>query len=413
MDELTRRAILRAVASFSAVLLLGSGIVFGMQRVGDGGPSATGSPAAPTTGPTTSPTADPEAPATWLAWVPGGLPEGFGAGVNAVTKVTSATTATAGVAWLSQVLDADGTVLGGPPAPYLFPLDVTGVESDFAQFVPTSGRRVVASLDPGEGILSESAAARREVGAGATLQFDPGGAVTIVTTLPDEQMGGYELLVLRSTGEELGVTAERYVLFRTRASVETGAAELASRFLQLIPLDAPYPEVEVRPPGATRWLRANDRELPVSVLKGKFGEFAALPDPVGGSFELDPAWVQENLVSADIAVFGEVTCHRKALFLLKRAAQELESAAQGFLVADAGPCFDPDASATDPTGYLTAGVFGAAIQLNVGDNEPGVEPVQPPNLISTMTAWGFSWAGRDAYPQGALFSYRRPPKPGA
>ena len=68
--------------------------------------------------------------------------------------------------------------------------------------------------------------------------------------------------------------------------------------------------------------------------------------------------------------------------------------------------YDPVADPTDPDGPLTAKAFGAAIQLNRGTNQPGTTPEQPKALIAAMARWGFGWAGRDAYPQGALFRYR-------
>src|SRR5207247_511325 len=75
-------------------------------------------------------------------------------------------------------------------------------------------------------------------------------------------------------------------------------------------------------------------------------------------------------------------------------------------VSSAGICYDPVADPTDPDGPLTAKAFGAAIQLNRGTNQPGTTPEQPKALIAAMARWGFGWAGRDAYPQGALFRYR-------
>jgi hypothetical protein len=43
--------------------------------------------------------------------------------------------------------------------------------------------------------------------------------------------------------------------------------------------------------------------------------------------------------------------------------------------------------------------------IDPGSNEPGSTPTQRPSVIAAMARWGFGWAGRDAYPQGALFRF--------
>ena len=156
----------------------------------------------------------------------------------------------------------------------------TRVEPGFASFLPQPERRLVAGLDPRQGILSESAAKLRHLGVGSTLTFSTGNDVTIVGTLPDVLMGSYELLVDRATARGIGVTHERYILFQVRPAAHPTAPELAQRFVPYLPIDVPYPVVEVRAPGETKYLRANDREAPPIVLKERFGEFQAQPDPI-------------------------------------------------------------------------------------------------------------------------------------
>ena len=47
-------------------------------------------------------------PEAWLAWVPGGLPDGFGASITAIPGIVNTTTATADIAWLTGSSDARG-----------------------------------------------------------------------------------------------------------------------------------------------------------------------------------------------------------------------------------------------------------------------------------------------------------------
>ncbi len=72
----------------------------------------------------------------------------------------------------------------------------------------------------------------------------------------------------------------------------------------------------------------------------------------------------------------------------------------------------PSLELDDPSGLLTATDFGAAIELNRRANRPGNPPDQSETIVDIMFENGFSWGGRDAWPQGALFRYRKLPPPG-
>ena len=412
MDELQRRALLRAAVAALVVLLVGSAAVYGVDQLRQPGVTAS----SPTIGPSASPTTGPgpAAEGAWLSWVPGGIPEGVGPTITTIPVITQATTATSDIAWLERSLDASSVVVDDPPDPYLIPLDVTGVEPTFASFVPQPARALVEGLNPGEGLLSETAAAFRGLGEGATLYFASGGRVTVVGTLPDLSMGGHELLVTKGTGQDLGVTHERYLLFRVREGAQPSPARLAAQILPLLPLDAPIAAVEVRAPGETRFLRANDRELPLVALKLRFGEFTALPDQTGtGALEVDPAWVEENIVQQNVPVLGSLTCHRRAFRPLGEAMAAIETAGDAALVADHGQtCYEPSIELDDPEGLLTAVDFGAAIELNRRANRPGDPPEQPSEVVRAMFDNAFGWGGKDAWPQGALFRYRRYPATG-
>src|SRR6188472_2524149 len=153
MDALLRRALLRGLVTFIVVMFLGSALVsaFGSDGSGDGATTSSTAPA---------PSATPPAPApqAWLAWVPGGLPPGFGDLVSTVTDVTASTTATADTAWMTASFDAEGDGVDQPKAPWMIPLDVTGVEPTFSSFIPEPERQLVQNLGADEGILSESEA---------------------------------------------------------------------------------------------------------------------------------------------------------------------------------------------------------------------------------------------------------------
>jgi hypothetical protein len=404
MDDLTRSALIRGVATFAVVLTVGSVAVFAAGRFDRPSEAASSPTSVVTSAPPTPGTTTPEA---WLAWVPAGLPDGFAAEMTSVPVIDDTTTATADVAWLTSSTNGRGNLVDAPSDPDMIPIDTTGVEPAFASFLQPPERRLVADLEPGQGVLSESEAKLRRLDVGSTLAFSTGKEVTIVGTLPDVLMGGYELLVGRSTGEKIGVTHERYVLFHVKPYSHITSTQLAQRLVPYLPIDVPYPFVEVRAPGETTYLRANDRAAPPVVLKQRFGEFDGYPDPQAAKrIVIDPTWVQTHIESERVPVLGTVNCNTAALDLLRRAMGQLKAGGKADEVSGVGACYNPVLDATDPEGPFTAAPFGAAIQLNPGTNPPGTPPTQPPALIAAMARWSFGWGGRDAYQQGAMFWYR-------
>ena len=408
MDELHRRALTRGIATFLAVAAIGSMLVWVLGRGGDS--AATASSAPTQSAPSTS--VAPPTPQAWLTWVPGGLPASYGDLVSTVPDVVASTTATADIAWMTASLDADGNGVDEPQPPMMIPMEVTGIDPTFAAFIPEPERQLVQNLRLGEGILSESEANLRGLGAGATLLFQGGEQINVIGTLPDALMGDYEVLTTRETARRLGVTHERYVLFHVRPGTDLTPADLTPAFRDLLPADTPYPAVEIRAPGETAYLRANDRAIPPIALKLKFGEFTAHPDATDPTrLVIDPTWINDNIQSATLPLLGTVTCHTKTLYLLKRAMRALVDAGAGGSITEVGACFDPVASPEDPSGPLTAAAWGASIEVNPAANAPGDAPSQSKDLVHELYRWGYGWGGNDAYPQGALFRYRKPPTP--
>jgi hypothetical protein len=403
LDPLTRHALIRALTAFAAVLVIGTTGVFAVGALREQGqvqPSGSVTPSS-----SVSPAAGPETE-TWLTWVPGGLPDAFGSQLSIVPAVGDVSVATADVAWMTGSVDGSGVAVDTPTSPYMIPIDATGVDPAYASFIPEPERRLVADLQLGEGILSQSEANLRGLGEGATLTFETGQIVAITGILPDHLMGSYELLTTRTTAETIGVTHERYVLFHLKPNASAVATRLASLFLPYIPPDHPYGVAEVRAPGETRYLRANDRELPPVLLKQRFGEFTAYPGPeAGGQWRIDPAWIDAHILTRKLPVLGETTCHEKALDYLEGVMAQLVEDGDEDLITQGGGCYEPLASVDDPSGPFTARPFGAVIDLNEDVNDPGEEPVQDPTLIKLMYRGGFSWGGRDLYPLGMRFRY--------
>lgn len=396
MDDLHRRAVVRGATTFLAVAIVGSALV----RFGDAAGETASS--APTPAPSVS--VAPAEPLGWLTWVPGGLPDGFGDLLGTVPEVAASTTAASGIGWLTASFDAEGDGVDQPRAPMMIPLDVTAVDPTFAAFVPQPERQLLQNLRTGEAILSERAAQLRGLGAGSTLVFDGGEQLTVIGTLPDVLMGGHEVLVTRDTGRRVGVATDRYAIFHVRPTEGVRPGALIDAFRELLPADTPYPAIEVRAPGETTFLRANDRSMTPLQLKRAFGEFQAHPDERDGdALVIDPGWIQDHVRSAALPLLGTVTCHTRTLAALRRAMTRLEQTGATDVVHDVGPCFDPVSIASGPDGLLAAAAWGAGIEINLADNAPGDRPSQPAPLLRELRRAGFAWGGTDAYPQGASF----------
>ncbi len=148
LDDLTRTALIRGATAFAVVLVVGSTAVYTSARLrGDSEGAASPTPVSPS--PAQPPvTGTPEA---WLAWVPGGLPDGFGASITAIPAIADTTTATADIAWLTGSSDARGRPVDQPVAPYMIPIDTTGVEPGFASFLPQPERRTGRGAQPAAG----------------------------------------------------------------------------------------------------------------------------------------------------------------------------------------------------------------------------------------------------------------------
>jgi hypothetical protein len=386
------------VTTFVAVAVVGSVLVAATS----GGDDA----AQPSPSPSSSVSVALPEPQTWLAWVPGGLPSGFGDLVGGVEAVTTTTTAAADIAWLTASFDANGDPVDQPPSPMTIPLDTTAVDPTFAAFVPQPERQLVQNLRAGEAVLSEGEASLRGLGPGSTLVFRGGDELRVAGTLPDDLMGSYEMLVTRETGRRIAVVHDRYVLFHAKGGAKATPDALTSALEELLPMDAPYPVVEVRAPGDTRHLRANDWAMPPLLLKRTFGEFLAHPGD-GTELVIDQTWVQDHIRSVTLPTLGTVTCNDAIVPALKQAVRLLAGEDQSALVTDVGACFAPTFAITGPNGPIDEASWGVAVQLNPSVNFPGQDPDQSKTLVQAMARAGFDWGGDDAYPQGALFRYQK------
>jgi hypothetical protein len=351
-------------------------------------------------------------PATFLAWVPRGLPAGFAEAVRALPETGPVTTVAEDHAWLTRSWDADGLIVDRTSMPYRIPLDTIAVDpASFAVFLDPADRHVEGGLHDGRGVLSATSATLRGLGPGASLRFSGGHIVTIEAVLPDRSLGGAELMVSSDTGPAIGVRTDRYMLLRPSPGHGLRSGVLRALLRPLLPDElGKLGRVQVRAERDTPFLRPGDAVLTTAQMKLAFGEFAARPEPGRpGYLDIDPAWVDEQLMAAHVPLLGSVVCHAAVIDALRGAMHELRQRGLGELVETYDGCFAPRFIGRDPTAMISHHSWGIAVDLNIAGNYYGVEPDQDARLIEVMERWGFGWGGRFIVPDGNHFEYHRPP----
>ncbi len=392
------RRIAFALAIAGVGFLAGAGVTLAVQR----GETAPRLPSA--LGGGTPPTAL-SAPGTFLAWTPGGLPEGFRQRLASLAGIHRAVVVKSDVAWLTGSYSSGGDVVDDPPSGLAIPLEVAAVHPlEYAPFVPPADRGVVADLANGFGVLGESSARLRGLDAGAILVFGDV-RVQIAAIWPDELVGAHELLVDRALGRSIGVTRDRYALLQPEG--EPTERRLAKLLRSALPAGVP---VQVRSPGETPYFREGDAVLPPVELKLLFGEFAARPAPGRpGYLEIDPAWEAEHIATEHVPLLGRVTCNVAIFPQLRGATSELLELGLGGAVETYDGCYARRFVNRDPEQAISHHTWGVAIDLNVGRSPFGRPPDQDPRMVEVFERWGFIWGGTFVRPDGMHFEYHRPP----
>jgi hypothetical protein len=347
-----------------------------------------------------------ELPDTFLAWVPGGLPEGFADAVARVPGIRRAVVVASDNTWLTRSTTRDGEVVDDPPTTFAIPLEVAAVDpAAYAPFLPPADRSVVVALARGQGVLGESSAKLRGLGPGAVLSF---GAerVEVAAILPDELVGANELLVSRDVGARIGVTHDRYALLVPDG--EPGERQVAAAVRRVLP---PGTLLRVRAPGETPYFRAGDAVLPPVAIKELFGEFAAKPRAgQPGYLTLDPAWIATHIATEHVPLLGDVTCNVALFPQIRGAIDEIVRLGLQDAITSYSGCFAPRMINRIPTAGISHHAWGIALDINVPQNPFGAEPDQDADMVAVFERWGFVWGGTFIQPDGMHFEYRRPPQ---
>ena len=294
-----------------------------------------------------------------------------------------------GDAWLSRTARADGTVIDEPDGGFVIPVEVHAVDAAaHARFVPDEVADLMADLADDEVVLGSTSARIRGLGPGDTLTFAGADTVTVAGVIDDAYVGDAEIVTARSDPQVLTAFLDKYAVFwfdGERPALEAAVAGF------------PGEPVTVRAWGEVLVFRHGDSVRSQVAFKDRFGEFTIRPN--GGSFDQEPAWRAENIVTEAVPLLGSVTCHKDFLPMLRQAMSELEEAGNGSLIKRSAfqGCWNPRYIANRRA--MSHHSFGAAADINFFEPLDGpFSPTNPDLLIALYGAGmtsGHIWVNPD------------------
>jgi hypothetical protein len=319
---------------------------------------------------------------TSVAWASGGLPDDLAETVRAIDGVERAAVVRAGMLELLRSLDADGAVVEERSDGFTVPLDAFAVDPQgYAALY--EGGEPIAALERGQALLSATSAELRGIGAGGRLELDGGGVLEIADVVPDELVGGAEVVVSVVTGADLGLTNPRHlVVVHDGAPRELEAA-----------ITTEEAAVRVVPAEGERVLRHGMGVLTQAEVKRGFGEFAIRREGPDREVTQDLAWREANIVRGRVPILGTVRCHRLLIPLVRSVLTEIEEAGLSDTIDPAGYAGCWNARLTNRQDAVSRHSWGIAIDLNFPDNPVGSAGMMHPELVDAFARHGFTWGG--------------------
>lgn len=343
---------------------------------------------------------------TFVAWMPGGLAPEFGDALADLPEVRAASLARTGTLHIVSSHDASGKPIDTPPPGYVIPVEAVVLDpGTFDAFLAEESAAILHSLGPDQLILSEASAEVRRLDVGGRVQFEGGIELTVAAVVPDGVLGSTEVALTSRDAFAADNTIPRFAVVESAVS----AGELEAGLLARLPASSVV-RVRSREPDRADASRA---VLPQVAIKQEFGEFAYRPPQRGTRLEIDPAWLEANIVAANIPLLGRVKCHRDYAARLAEVMQSLVDAGLQEVVDRSAfrGCWNPRYIAG--TTRLSRHAFGVAADINFGnalDGGPG-SPVHP-ELLARMADAGITsghlWSAPDP---GHFEFYSRSPIP--
>jgi hypothetical protein len=332
-----------------------------------------------------APLVDPER--TSIAWTTGGLREGFADRIQDLPSVERMALVRGGLLELVRSTDADGRVIDAPSNRFVLPLDAIAVNTDtYPAFY--EGAVALAALDRGQAILSETSAVVRRLGVGGILEMSDGERLEVVAVLPDELVGGAEIVVDLPTGRAIGVDRERFVLVVHEGTTE----ELAGEIVRAVASVEDRP-IRVLPAAGERVLRHGLGILTQAETKAAFGEFSYRNDDPDRAIAQDPAWREANIVRERVPILGVIRCHRALIPRVRAVMEEVVARGLESTIDPRGYAGCWNARLTNRLDAVSRHSWGVGIDLNFPDNLVGTPGTMDPRLIEIFADHGFAWGG--------------------
>lgn len=113
----------------------------------------------------------------------------------------------------------------------------------------------------------------------------------------------------------------------------------------------------------------------------------------GGRIQPEQSWVNANIVTEEVPILGEVTCHRVMIRQLRWALEEVveRGLADEIHPGEYAGCYYPRFIAGSDS--LSLHSFGIALDLNVPGNQRGTVGEMDRTVVSIFKRWGFAWGG--------------------
>ena len=150
-------------------------------------------------------------------------------------------------------------------------------------------------------------------------------------------------------------------------------------------------------------------------LKARFGEFAYRETGRGDQIEIEPAWVEANIVTVDLPILGEFKCHRMVVPYLEAAVDDiirggLASQIDPVDFQTAGGCYNPRLiRGGDKGGAVSRHAWGVAVDLNPSTNRYGGAITLDRQVAEIFHYWGFAWGGGWVFTDGGHFEWKQLP----
>lgn len=269
---------------------------------------------------------------------------------------------------------------------------------------PTASRDaefVWSEMASGEAVVTFAAADALGLGDGGSIVVNDSSLV--VGAYADNGIPNIaEVLVNEQVGRDLGLDEPRWLAVGAKPNADM--ARLGSALEERLP-DARIAGLLPDPPDV---IEPDDPEAVGEATGSLIGtmNFKILED---GFIKPDKEWITQNIATADVAVIGEVTCHRLLIPQLQAAMNEIVEAGLAELIRgdDYGGCYVPRFIDRDPSLPLSMHAFGLAVDINVSTNLLGTKGDQDARVVEIFERWGFTWGGRWERPDPMHFELAR------